>query len=88
MGSKLALGLRVWASLGNGGLSHKVYKTRCLHFIPQLKGRHKPTLAKGIIGLVLKKMIGIKDAASPTLVLGIDHTDGRPDEGWRIDWNG
>ena len=31
LGSKLVLGLRVWASLGNGDPSHKGYKMRCLH---------------------------------------------------------
>ena len=31
MGSKLALGLRVRTSLGNGGPSRKGYKIRCLH---------------------------------------------------------
>ena len=30
LGSKLALDLRVWASLGNGGSSHKGYKMQCL----------------------------------------------------------
>ena len=30
LGFKLALGLRVWALLGNGGPSRKGYKMRCL----------------------------------------------------------
>ena len=31
MGSKLALGFRIWASLGNGGPSYKGYKKQYLH---------------------------------------------------------